>query len=340
MEVILVIVIVAALLLMGGPLYAAQASLATPRIDLANGMQELADEEGKYIAGQVAPDQTVEKSTATYPVRPREDAGRLEARTGLRGVDGTYPRGTIAWDERTYTCKEYGFEVSKDDRQLRQFASDYGLDIDEAAARWCYFQVLKQREKRVADAVMDATTNFTAGQGNYTDVSATPWTTTSTDILVQIQNAQAAVQALTGEVPMSLALSYKRFQNLINNDDIVGKIGNTRDKTVQAIAAVVAPMLGLSELLVGYGVYNSAAEGAAWSGTRFWSETYANLFVKRTSIEQPGLILSLRYAADSPQVIVVEEYRDERSRASIVRARQTVTEELADVLYGHLLKVV
>jgi len=42
---------------------------------------------------------------------------------------------------------------------------------------------------------------------------------------------------------------------------------------------------------------------------------------------------------DSPQVVVLEEYRDEDTRADKMRARQTIDELLCDDAFGQLLQV-
>ena len=55
---------------------------------------------------------------------------------------------------------------------------------------------------------------------------------------------------------------------------------------------------------------------------------------------QPSLGRTFLWANDSPENVMVEQYRDESIRSDVFRSRQHTDELLLDKYFGHLLKVV
>jgi len=322
---------------------AIRATHSVGRADLVGAFDEfdLAGQQGRFIADEVSPVAPVPDQAANFPVITRESGTALES-GGKIGTEGKYPVLTFQTKDKAYACEEYGFAIRLADKEVAKLAKTYNIPVDEAAGRIVWHQVKLQREKRVADQLFDPAV-FTAGKGNFTDLSAggTTWATTTNPILAGIQAAQEAVFARTGIIPMDLTINYTNFNRLVRNEKIAGMLSTAKDRTVQAIADALAPLLGLGRIHVGYGIYNSTPGFGAFMGQQIWSSLYALIHVNQpdTKLPTPRLAVSPLWTNDSPQVVVLEEYRDEDTRADKMRARQTIDELLCDDAFGQLLQV-
>lgn len=322
---------------------AVAATHSVGRADLVGAFEEfnLADQQGGFIADKVFPVASVGLKSAKFPVITRESGTSLLPNVKI-GIEGNYPLMTFVTEDKEYDCEERGVSIRLSDKQVTDLAKAYGIPVDEVAGKIIWHQIRLQYEKAVADAAFDAVTNFTGAQGNYTDVSGSaPWTTASSAILSSIQAAQEAVYEKTGMVPMDLAINYVNFNRLMRTTEIQNKLATTKDKTVQQIADSIAPLLGLTRIHVGKAVYNSVPLPGTFSAAKVWDNKYAQLFVNEPngSLVAPRLGTTVMWTADAPQLVVLEEYRDEDTRADKMRARQNVDELVCDVLFGHLLKV-
>lgn len=308
-------------------------SLTAPRDDLMEAFEEYNLSKAQYVADIVFPISPTVHQKATHSRIPRETVTSLEGDI-RRKTDGTYARTTLSVEESGYECIEYGEEIAKDDAQVLKLSKDYGLPIDRIAADIVWSQLRRQYEKRVADQVMDPTTNFTAGKGNYTDVSGSnPWATAGSDHVKTVHDAKLKIAARTGEEADTLVCSELQWLNLIHSAQLIGRIQYVKAATFQEIAASIAPMLGLREIIVGKVAYNTTAEGGAFSAARIWSDTYANICVKGK------LGVTKLWKDRSPTIVVMEQFRAEDRDSEIVRARHAVDELVLDELYGELLKV-
>lgn len=341
-ETLLMVLLGALLIWLIGPTWAVSGTHTVGRADLAGAFEETALDEGFFIGDQVFPLAPQSKKKGNFPVLTRESLTQLHDAI-LRSTDGTYQRTGFVTEDSSYACVDYGMEIALDDAQVAELAADYGLDIDEAAARIVWWQNKFQHEKRVAALAFDPTTNFTAGQGNYTDVTGTnPWTTTTSNILTTIQTAQEAVVALVGQVPMSAAINYTNFNRLLQTDQVRNALGADRDKTVAELVKIVAGVLGLDELLVGKAVYSGTAGMGTFSATKFWSNLYCLVFCnsRESTLTAPRLGSTPVWTRRTgSSLILLEEYRDDEAESDIVRAKSSTDEVVHDVLFGHLLKV-
>lgn len=331
-----------AIVICAGPL-GILATHAVGRADLLGAFEEfnLQDQEGGFVADQVFPDIGVPDDAANFPAVTRESGTNLEANIKI-GIDGKYPTMTFSTRDKAYACEEYGVRVRLADKQVVKLSEQYGIPVDEVAGRIVWHQVRLQYEKRVADIAFDPVVNFTAGQGNYSDVSSSaPWTTTTSDVLGTIQAAQEARYGATGMVPMDLLVNYTNFNRLLRNTTVRDMVGDARDKTVQAIAGMLAPGLGLRKIHVGRAVYNATPFPGPFVGTKLYSNLYALVFLNNEdrNLVAPRLGITCRWLKDSPQIVVLDEYRDEETRSDCIRARHNIDELLLDNQFGHLVKV-
>ncbi|MBW7907194.1 MAG: hypothetical protein LC135_01855 [Phycisphaerae bacterium] len=339
MEVLILIVGAALLLAMASPAMAVDATHAVGRADLVGAFEEAVLDEGQYVGEQVFPVVPVSRKKAFFPAITRESLLQ-HPDTLARGMDATYRRLIFQTEDRAYACEERGGEILLDDGQVAELATDYGLEPDEVAGRLLYHQVRRQHEAAVAAQVFDPVANFTAGQGNYTDVTGSePWTDPDALIVPTILAAIEAIAGRTGAEPAAMVMNRTNFHRLMNNAQIRAGLAADRTKTVRELASAIAPLLGLEQIYVGQAVYNAAPLGGAFSGAKFWSNLYVNVFVRGDGLTRPTLGVTTLYSEDSAQNVVLEEYRDDTRRSQVMRARHVVDEVVCDVAFGQLIKV-
>lgn len=318
-------------------------SLSTLRPDLASSFEafDLEAEKEGYIARKVMPTVDVASQAGTFGKIPL--AQLLQQRDTKRAPGSGYARGNFTFDTSTYACEEHGAEEPIDDREAKMYAEYF--DAEVISTRRAYNAVLRNAEKRVADAVFNTTT--WTGASLTTDVSGTPWATIAS--AVPLTNVESAVQKVydgSGLWPNALVINRKGFRNLRNTAQVIDRIASSgagnRNLASDVTVDMLAQAFDLDYIIVAGGSYNSAAEGQTATPAQLWSSTYAmvcKVAVGR-DFREPCIGRSFHWGADGSNIDgAVESYRDESVRANIVRIRHDVDEIVLYAQAGHLLKI-
>ena len=103
----------------------------------------------------------------------------------------------------------------------------------------------------------------------------------------------------------------------------------------------LSDLLGVRQILVGRGIYNTAKEGKPFANADIWNATYVMVEVigNPNRLADPSVGRVFLWTADSPENATVEQYRDDASRSDIFRVRQHVDEIVIDPYFAHLMKV-
>lgn len=309
---------------------------ATPRVDLGVALQEYNLGKVRYIGDQVFPIINVPKKDGTFSLITRESA--LRARSLRRSPGASYAEDTFEAEDKAYSCEEYGLVQPVDDTQRELYAGDF--DAEMVAADIARNALMRDYELRVSTLAFDATTSNSNSM--YTDYSSSaPWTTSTSDVMAQMNVARAAIRAKTGMDPDTLIMSQTNLERLSNNDDMIARIVYSQAAGFTTMAGQIGNILGFPKVYVSNAVYNSAIEGQSWSGTNIWSNLYALICVTPGSASPAEACLgrSFLWTGDSPSSLVVESYRDEDKRSTKIRVRHYMDELVYDWSYGYLLKV-
>lgn len=314
-------------------------SYATPRLDLGEAFWEYnqANASVKNIATDVLGTFNSSVKAGTFSKIRREGILRDDATT--RAAKDTYSRGSHDAEDQAFACIEYGYEEVVDDSEKNLYASDF--DAEMASLVIAAGKIERAQEIRTAAAVFNTST-WTAGKGNYTDNGASPWSTTSTDIVAQIVDARESVRSLSGETADSLVLGAASFAKLLKNTGIRNQFPGASIITMAMLEQQMGAIFGLSKLFVGEAVKNTAIEGQDAVVADVWSGQFAMVCKTAnagSSLSSPCIGRSILWTEDSPTNLVVESYREEQSRGEVVRARQNVDELIIDDLFGHLIEV-
>lgn len=316
-------------------------SLATLRPDLASFFEfDLEAERAGFIAPRVLPIMEVDSASGNFGKIKVEDL--LQERETRRSPRAGYSRGNFQFDDATYATREHGAEEPVDDNEARMYREYF--DLEQVCTSRAYGAVLRNAEKRVADAVFNTTT-WTGSA--LTTAITNEWDSNHTTTAVPIDDVEAAVNKVydgSGLWPNALIINRKVFRNLRNLDQIIERIqsagaGNAT-KASDITAEMLARVFDLEFVIVAGSSRNGANEGQSASIGQIWSSEYAMVARIATSNDMRDACIgrTFHWSADGSSVGgTVETYRDEVVRGDIVRVRHQVAEVILYPEAGHLL---
>ena len=267
----------------------------------------------------------------------------LQQQNTKRAAGSGYRRGDFEFDKYTYATDEYGWEEPLDDRQLAIYADM--LDAEQIHADRAAGFVCDQYERDVAAAVYDTAVwtgaDLTTALTNEWDdhVNATP--------IDDVFAAKEAVRAGSGLDPNALILNNLQLHHLANCDQTVERVKYTQTADQGTMMQAIADVLGIKKIIVAGGYTNSANPQATASISRIWGNE--NAMVARVAEtedpSEPCIGRTFIWSGDGPGAagteevlaLIVEEYRDEKVRGSVMRARNDRDIVIMYAAAGHLL---
>jgi hypothetical protein len=261
----------------------------------------------------------VDEETGRYPVFSRDDLLRPD--TKQRRPATRFARKAFGVDfSGTYACKQWGLEFPLADEFRKTRKSP--LADDRASVGILTQDMLITRELQFMAAY------FTTGVWG-TDVAGTTdfakWDTAQADIIGSILSWSDTVKKASGRRPNHLRITPDVWRIVQNDPDIIDRVKHVSKESVTP--DLVASLCKLKDVLVADAVYNSAQEGAAFSGA-FVASKQALLSFEPDS---PDLMTpSALYCASWTEFDIVREmtnqgagamfmYRDEPIKSDIYR---------------------
>ena len=314
-------------------------SLATRRPDLESFFEfDLAMDQAGFIATKVLPVMDVQSSAGNFGKIPLEQL--LQERSTNRAAGSGYARGKWTFEPATYVTVEHGAEEPIDDNDAANYAEYF--DVEAVSTMRAYSAVLRNAEKRVADAVFNATTwagaGLTTGVGDEWDDAPNA---------VPITDVEAAVSKIydgSGLWANALVINRKVFRNLRNCDQIIERINSegagNASKASDVTVEMLARVFDLEHIIVAGASRNSATEGQTATPVQIWSDEYAMVCRISTSMDMrdPCIGRTFHWSQDGSSIGgTVETYRDETVRGDVVRVRHQVGETILYPQAGHLL---
>ena len=316
-----------------------ESALSTQRPDLASFFEfDLETEKAGFVAAKVFPVVDVAKQAGNFGKIPLEQL--LEERDTKRAAGAGYARSKWTFQPATYACMEHGAEEPIDDRESTAYNEYFDSELVSTAR--AFGAVLRNAEKRVADAVFNTTTWTGAA---LTTAVTTEWSTVAT--AVPLTDVEAAVQKVydgSGLRPNALIIDWKVFRNLRNVSQVIDRItasgaGNPA-KASDVTTAMLAAAFDLEHIIVAGASRNSAIEGQAATPVQIWDDEYAMVCKIANGIDmsEPCIGRTFHWSEDGSSIGgSVETYRDETIRGNVVRVRQDVDEVMLYAQAGHLL---
>lgn len=294
-----------------------------------------------FIGNRVLRAREVGKNSGDFGKVPLKQL--LQSRDTRRAPGATYARDTFEFEKASFSVIEYGKEEPLDDAQLAMYGDI--VDAETIAADRAMEAVLNQYERDVAAAVYNPAVwtgaSLTTAIVNEWDdfANATP----VNDVMAAVN----AVENASGLEPNALVINKFQFRNLLQCNQIVDRIKYTQTPTVGQLRNALADLLGLEYILVAGGMKNTANEGQAAALSRIWSNEYAMVCRVATSDDpqEPCIGRTFVWTGDGPAApgdsgtlaVIMEEYREEKVRGSVYRARNNRDLVILYAQAGHLL---
>lgn len=309
---------------------------AAPRLDLGMAFMEHTADLMEFIGMDVLPWFRSPKKEATFSAITRESL--LQDKDAQRAARAGYNRINSEATDVTFNCQEFGLEHLVDDSERSLYENDF--DSDEVAAKILARALFLQYELRISAAVFNTTTWSGA---LFTDVSGSdPWDNIASPAIQHVLDAKEAVRARTGMIPNALIISEIQAKNLTLNTDIIQRFPGAPLITLEMIRQALVSIFGLTKLIVGQSVRNSAIEGQPFTGADVWNEDFAMVAIVSNTgdpLSVPCIGRSMLWVPDSPIPIMMEQYREEQARGDVFRARHSTDELVIDENFGQLIQV-
>jgi hypothetical protein len=287
-----------------------------------------------FIGLQIMPTFDVPDQSGDYPKIPIE--ALLKLQDTKRAPRSNYNRGDYEFETDTYSCEEHGWEEPVDDVERKLYRRYF--DAEEVATQRATDILLRNHEVRV-QAIVQSTAIITN-----TAAVTTEWSTAATCTpKADVKTAKRAMRAATGIVPNVGICSEKVFENLLISKELKDYMQYTNPHLIQTREAqrrLVALYLDLENILIGGSQYDSAKKGQSFSLADIWDDEYftlARVSGGGSNLREPVLGRTMLWTADSPEIIVTEQYREEAIRSDIYRVRQYVDEAVIFAGAGYIL---
>jgi len=339
-------------------------STAITRLDLSLTYQEfsLLANQKKYIGLRVLPPIGVEQEASDFAkILIASLLTKIE--DTRRSPKSTYNRDSWEWGKDSYAVEEHGVEEPVDDASVERYGDV--VRVEQLATIRAVNRVLQRLEYDIAAAVFNTST--WTGSALTTTVG-TAWTTKATaDPVANIDAAHLKVNAGCGEDANTLVLTKKAFTAMIRTDRLEGLLKydasellmamNTgqNQNMIKEIVSGLKDLLQVEQILVGRGFKNTADKGQTAALSRVWDDTMAMLCVVHDDgldgdLESPApqigrTVFSTKNGEPLPGQddagfgsLLMDEYRDESVRGSIIRPRNKRQVKILHPEAGHLLQ--
>ena len=328
----------------------ASPTTAITRFDLSLMYSEfsLIANQRKYIGLRVLPAVGVARQSSSFlKVTVESVLGKVE--DTKRAPGATYKRGEFEWTTDNYSTDDHGVEEPLDDRTLNMYGSE--IRLERIRSMRAVNRVLQRFEQDVADAVFD--TAVWTGAALTTAV-ANKWSDATNGVpITDIDNAIEKVKASSGMVPNALILSdlaHRTIKRTVQVQDLLKYSGRDDPKN---LADALAELFDIDRIIVGRGFKNTSDLGQDATFARFWDTTMAMVCHVNDSMDledpDPTIGRTIMFTDENAAIpggddgainVIVEEYREEKIRGSVLRARNDRQVKILHPEAGHLLTAV
>lgn len=307
----------------------AQPSTAITRWDLALNYYQLSlmANRKNFVATKIFPIIMVALQNANF-LKVKIASLLEKVENTKRAPKGEYPSSDFEFDTDSYSTDDHGAEEPLDDRQIRMYSTL--LKAEMIHRNRAVNRVLMSYENEATLAAQDT------GTFDH-NAASVAWTTHATAVPVDdFMAAIDAVELATGSAPRYATIGRKAFRHLKQCAQVIDRVkyaGFTNPTMPEADAIrALCELFELDGINIANGMKNTAQKGLAASLGRMWDPAIA--LVHHSSdgggdINDPSprigntICWSDEAAGmDGEELaVIVEEYREEKTRGSVIRAR-------------------
>ncbi len=281
-----------------------------------------------------------------------------------RASSAGYGRAKWKFDTWSYATQEHGWEEALDDHNVAIFRDLF--DAESIAAQRCQDVVMRNFELAVAAAIFNTGTwtNGSRAAGNELTVACgstyggdtfgPAWSSKSSCTPIDdVELLKRRVRANSGMEPNAVILNQVSSWNAANSDQVTTRIkySDFQDPRTLSdftmISNLLAQMWQVKYVLIAGGHKNTANQGQAAAVSRIWSDSYvmAARVAETDDPREPCIGRAFMWPEDGAAApgtdeeiaVLVEEYREEGVRGSVVRSRTNYDLEIMYPAAGCLL---
>lgn len=340
-------------------------STAITRLDLSISYAEFSviANQKRFVGLKVLPPLAVEQEAAEF-ARIEIDSLLTKPEDTKRAPRSRYNRDSWEWTTDSYAVEEHGVEEPVDDATVEKYGDV--VRVEQHAVIRAVNRMLQRLEYDIAAAVFNTATWTGAA---LTTTVPEPWNTnqSTADPIADIDAAHLLVNTGSGEDANTLLCTKKAFTGMIRTARLEGLLKYDAAQLVLAmqtgqnenlVADVVSglkELLQVEQILVARGFKNIADKGQTAVLNRVWDDTMAMLCVVHDDgidgdLENPmpqigRTLFTTKNDEPLPGMddagmgsLIMDEYRAEQERGSIIRPRNKRQVKILHPATGHLMQ--
>jgi hypothetical protein len=293
-----------------------------------------------FVAARLAPIFTAALSSAQYPVFDIKDSVALP-RLEVRKPGSAYKRISVGLSKDSYSTQDRGIEGTVDDNTRKIYKLQ--IDIQKATVAKTQLTIMHDwdwRVKEMIDAARAASTITVAS------TPTTKWGASGSTPIKAIKAAKNAFFLRTGQNPNTITLPRAVAEALEENSDILSRItytGRTQPIAVNiedgTFASVLSQVLGIPNVIIAGGIYNSANEGQDINLDYIWGkDVILSCSQPSNDLTVPNLARTFVFDGVTPEdQTSVFEYRDENVKSDIYRISHFTDEKITGAILGTVI---
>jgi hypothetical protein len=303
-----------------------------------------------FVGLQVLPAIGVSQQSAEFAKIPVEQLLR-EIQDTKRTPKAPYKEDDFEWGTDSYATEDHGAAEVLDDRSIAMYGDMIRSEFIHRQR--AVNRVLMALEDAIATAVFNSTT-WTGSA--LTTAASVAWTTQASGVPIDdIDDAIEAVKSSSGMRPNALIITdygLRLAKRTAQIEDLLKYSGRDDPKNLGIISGL-QELFGLEKIIVADGFKNTADQGLDASFSRLWDTTMA--MVARVAdggsmdLEDPNPVIgrTIFWGEDNAAIpgmdddgsmsLIVEEFREEKRRGGIIRARNDRQVKILFPQAGHLI---
>jgi len=240
-----------------------------------------------------------------------------DGRDVKRAPGAGYQRQAWQFTQDSYATEERGVEEILDDRERAAYGYT-GIRFEQLASDRAVSAVLRDLEIEIQGIVQDS--------GTYTSAGVTvEWNTLATATPVNdVLTARETFKAQLGIYPNTIVMSEKVMTNAVQTAEVQDYVkygGAPGLDPTQMGSAAMSQVWRIPNVVVSQSVRNSANPGATASIADIWDDEFVSLLHVPQGDDLRAMGFGRTFAFED---LVIEQYRDERVRSDVIRARLDV----------------
>jgi hypothetical protein len=253
-----------------------------------------------------------------YPVITKETLMKIQETA--RAPKSAYNRGDWVYERGTFSTSEEGWEEPIDDTERELFDLEAPGEADYVATQRAVNILARGLENEIAGKLFNST-NFTAHSITH------EWDDATNAVPISdVNTGKAAFRLQCGMLPDTLTIAYSTFLNLLEVDQIIDRLKYTFPMVDynQMGSVELAHIFNVPRVLIGGAVKDTGGGGQDASISDIWDSEYALLSLTGNGrdLREPSIGRTFLWTVDSPNMPVVEQYREEQIRSDVFRVRQ------------------